>query len=241
MKRIFVILVILLIFGSFALSKTYIIGTSADFPPFEYVDNGKYVGFDMDLIRSIANLEGFQVEIRDMSFDSLIPALKSGIIDIAIAGMTITPERLKVVDFSTPYWSADQDVIVKKNSNYNLTVLFGNHKVGVQTGTTGDLWVSDNLIKTNILKSIVRYESFIYALQALLNGEIDAVVLDSPVAERFAQTQPVSIVGIIITNENYGIAVNKGNSELLSKINDGLSKMRSSGQLTSLVDKYFGK
>ncbi len=241
MKRIFVILVILLIFGSFALSKTYIIGTSADFPPFEYVDNGKYVGFDMDLIRSIANLEGFQVEIRDMSFDSLIPALKSGIIDIAIAGMTITPERLKVVDFSTPYWSADQDVIVKKNSNYNLTVLFGNHKVGVQTGTTGDLWVSDNLIKTNILKSIVRYESFIYALQALLNGEIDAVVLDSPVAERFAQTQPVSIVGIIITNENYGIAVNKGNSELLSKINDGLSKMRSSGQLTALVDKYFGK
>lgn len=241
MKRIFVILVILLIFGSFALSKTYIIGTSADFPPFEYVDNGKYVGFDMDLIRSIANLEGFQVEIRDMSFDSLIPALKSGIIDIAIAGMTITPERLKVVDFSTPYWSADQDVIVKKNSNYNLTVLFGNHKIGVQTGTTGDLWVSDNLIKTNILKSIVRYESFIYALQALLNGEIDAVVLDSPVAERFAQTQPVSIVGIIITNENYGIAVNKGNSELLSKINDGLSKMRSSGQLTALVDKYFGK
>ncbi|BBJ28165.1 basic amino acid ABC transporter substrate-binding protein [Athalassotoga saccharophila] len=241
MKKISVVLIALLVFGSFVLSKTYIVGTSADFPPFEYVDNGKYVGFDMDLIRSIASLEGFQVEIRDMSFDSLIPALKSGIIDIAIAGMTITPERLKVVDFSTPYWSADQDVIVKKDSNYNLTVLFGNHKIGVQTGTTGDLWVSDNLVKTNILKSIVRYESFIYALQALLNGEVDAVVLDSPVAERFAQTQPVSIVGIIITNENYGIAVNKGNSDLLSKINDGLSKLRSSGQLTILVDKYFGK
>ncbi len=241
MKKFFVIFISLLIFGAFAFSKTYLVGTSADFPPFEYVENGKYVGFDIDLIKSIANLEGFQVEIRDMSFDSLIPALKSGIIDIAIAGMTITPDRLKVVDFSNPYWSADQDVIVKKDSNYNLTVLFGNHKVGVQTGTTGDLWVSDNLIKTNILKNIVRYESFIYALQALLNGEIDAVVLDSPVAERFAQTRPVSIVGIIITNENYGIAVNKGNSELLSKINDGLSKLRSSGQLTALVDKYFGK
>jgi len=167
--------------------------------------------------------------------------LKSGIIDIAIAGMTITPDRLQVVDFSDPYWSADQDVIVKKDSNYNLTVLFGNNKVGVQTGTTGDLWVSDNLIKTGILKNIVRYESFIYALQALMNGEVNAVVLDSPVAQRFAQTQPVSIVGVIITNENYGIAVNKGNSDLLAKINDGLAKVKASGQLSQLVDKYFGK
>ncbi len=242
MKKIYlVLLVFLFVLAAFGFSKTYIVGTSADFPPFEYVQNGQYVGFDMDLIQAIGKVEGFQVEIRDMSFDSLIPALKSGIIDIAIAGMTITPERLQVVDFSNPYWSADQDVIVKKDSNYNLTVLFGNHKVGVQTGTTGDLWVSDNLIKTGILKSIVRYESFIYALQALINGEVNAVVLDSPVAERFAQTQPVSIVGIIITNENYGIAVNKGNKTLLDMINDGLAKIKASGQLSQLVDKYFGK
>lgn len=242
MKKVSLVLMVsLFALVGLSFSKIYIVGTSADFPPFEYVQNGQYVGFDIDLIQAIGKIEGFQVEIRDMSFDSLIPALKSGIIDIAIAGMTITPERSQVIDFSNPYWSADQDVIVKKNSDYNLTVLFGNHKVGVQTGTTGDLWVSDNLIKAGILKSIVRYESFIYALQALINGEVNAVVLDSPVAERFAQTQPVSIVGIIITNENYGIAVNKGNTELLAKINDGLSKLRASGQLSALVDKYFGR
>ncbi len=244
MKRnILVFLIVLTVVFSTALATTYVVGTSADFPPFEYVQNGKYVGFDMELINSIAKAEGFNVQIRDMSFDSLIPALKAGVIDIAIAGMTITQERQKVVDFSNPYWFANQDVIVGKNSKYTVTVLFGNHTIGVQTGTTGDLWVTNNLMKAKILKesNVKRYQSFIYALQALLNGAIDAVVLDSPVAERFAQVKPVKIVATLVTGESYGIAVRKGNSSLLSKINDGLKKVKNSKKISELIDKYFGK
>jgi len=244
MKRnILVFLIVLTVVFSTALATTYVVGTSADFPPFEYVQNGKYVGFDMELINSISKAEGFNVQIRDMSFDSLIPALKAGVIDIAIAGMTITQERQKVVDFSNPYWFANQDVIVGKNSKYTVTVLFGNHTIGVQTGTTGDLWVTNNLMKAKILKesNVKRYQSFIYALQALLNGAIDAVVLDSPVAERFAQVKPVKIVATLVTGESYGIAVRKGNSSLLSKINDGLKKVKNSKKISELIDKYFGK
>ncbi len=244
MKKIITIFLILsaLLF-TLGMSETYIVGTSADFPPFEYVQNGKYVGFDMDLITEIAKIEGFNVQIRDMSFDSLIPALKAGVIDIAIAGMTITKEREKVVDFSNPYWYANQDVIVKKDSKFTVTVLFGNHTVGVQTGTTGDLWVSDNLVKAGYLKSgnVKRFQSFIYSLQALLNGEVDANVLDSPVAERFAKMKPVKIVATLITGESYGIAVRKGDASLLDKINDGLKKVKTSGYMEKLIDKYFGK
>ncbi|WP_036222553.1 basic amino acid ABC transporter substrate-binding protein [Mesoaciditoga lauensis] len=244
MKKIFLLFVIISVLAlSLGMAATYIVGTSADFPPFEYVQNGKYVGFDMELINAIANVEGFKVQIRDMSFDSLIPALKAGVIDIAIAGMTITNERQKIVDFSDPYWYANQDVIVKKDSNFNVTVLCGNHTIGVQTGTTGDLWVSDNLVKAGYLNknNVKRYQSFIYSLQALLNGSVDANVLDSPVAERFAEMKPVKIVATLVTGESYGIAVRKGNSELLAKINDGLKKVKSSGEMTKLIDKYFGK
>ena len=242
-KSFWVFLLVSLLTFSLGLATTYVGGTSADFPPFEYVQNGKYVGFDIDLISAIAKMEGFNVSIRDMSFDSLIPALKAGVIDIAIAGMTITNQRQKVVDFSQPYWFANQDVIVNKNSKYTVTVLFGNHKVGVQTGTTGDLWVTNNLAKTGILKkeNVKRYQSFIYALQALLNNAVDAVVLDSPVAERFAKMKPVKIVATLITGESYGIAVKKGNTFLLGKINDGLKKIKASGQMAKLIDKYFGK
>ncbi len=242
-KGIVFFLTISIVLFTFGMATTYIVGTSADFPPFEYVQNGKYVGFDIDLITEIAKIEGFNVQIRDMSFDSLIPALKAGVIDIAIAGMTITKEREKVVDFSEPYWYANQDVIVKKDSKYTVTVLCGNHTIGVQTGTTGDLWVSDNLVKPGYLKAgnVKRYQSFIYSLQALLNGAVDANVLDSPVAERFAKMKPVKIVATLVTGESYGIAVRKGDDKLLAAINGGLKRVKSSGYMEKLIDKYFGK
>ena len=244
MKKTFLVFLIVLgLVFSTVLATTYVVGTSADFPPFEYVQNGKYVGFDLGLIKAIAKTEGFNIQIRDMAFDSLIPALKVGVIDIAIAGMTITKERENVVDFSNPYWFADQDVIVRKNSSYTVTVLFGKHKIGVQTGTTGDLWVTKNLVKSGILKAsnVKRYQSFIYALEALLNGAINAVVLDSPVAERFAQVKPVKVVAVLVTGEHYGIAVRKGNTKLLREINAGLKKVEASGEMAKLIDKYFGK
>lgn len=223
-----------------AFAKTYIVGTSADFPPFEYIEKGQIVGFDIDLIKAIAESQGIKVEFQDISFDSLIPGLNAGTIDIVASGMTITEERAKVVDFTEPYYSANQAVLVKEGGGKNVTVLFGDHKLAVQTGTTGDLWVEENLEKTGILKGkVTRFDTFVLAIQDLLNGNVDGVVLDTPVAQRYAAENPVVMVAEIITGEEYGFAVAKGNKELLEKLNKGLEEVKASGKMDELLKKYF--
>ncbi|ABV33426.1 MULTISPECIES: basic amino acid ABC transporter substrate-binding protein [Pseudothermotoga] len=232
---------ILILLSAMTFSRTITVGTSADFPPFEYIENGQFVGFDMDLMREIAKIAGFDLKFVDMSFDSLIPALRAGQVDVVAAAMTITDERKQVVDFSIPYWTADQSVIVKSESPLTITVLFSKGKIGVQTGTTGDLWCTDNLVSTGMLpeKNLKRYDTFVLALSDLLNGNIDAIVLDSPVANRFAATKPVRVVGIITTGEQYGVAVRKGEKELLEKINNAIKVLNESGKMSELIDKYF--
>ena len=243
LKSLLVLLLIgLLLFtvGVAASAKTYVVGTSADFPPFEYVEDGEIVGFDIDLIKAIGEVKGFEVTFKDISFDSLIPALKAGNLDIVVSGMTITEEREKAVDFSIPYYSANQAVIVKEGSGKNITTLFGDHDIGVQTGTTGDLWVTDNLKKPGILKGrVVYYDTFVLVISDLINENLDAIVLDSPVAKRFAQLKPVEIVAEIITGEEYGLAVKDGNAQLLQLINEGIEELRASGKMDQLIDKYF--
>ncbi|HBT38983.1 MAG: Amino acid ABC transporter substrate-binding protein, PAAT family [Thermotoga sp. 50_1627] len=239
MSRVF--LSVLILASCVLFAETVTVGTSADFPPFEYIENGQFVGFDMDLMREIARIAGFELKFVDMSFDSLIPALRAGQIDVAAAAMTITEERKKVVDFSMPYWSADQSIIVRADSDLTVTVLFGKYRIGVQTGTTGDLWCTENLVEKGLLpeRNLKRYDTFILALSDLLNGNIDAIVLDSPVANRFAATKPVKVVGVIVTGEQYGIAVRKGNKELLDKINQALKTLTETGKINELIDKYF--
>ncbi|MEJ6952511.1 basic amino acid ABC transporter substrate-binding protein [Natronospora cellulosivora (SeqCode)] len=227
-------------FSVTAVASTYIVGTNAGFEPFEYVEDGEIVGFDIDLINEIAALQGFEVEIRDLDFASLIGALATGTIDIVIAGMTITEERANVVDFSNAYYEANQGVIVREGSDMDLTVLFGDNNIGVQSGTTGDIWVNDNLVDADILSGDVRYyESYVYMITDLVNRNIDAVVLDAPVAARFSETRSVKVVAEIITGEQYGIAVQKGNNELLELINEGLEEVRANGTMDELLDKYF--
>lgn len=236
------VMVAILAFSSRAMAKTYVVGTNASFPPFEYVENGKIVGFDIDLIKAIAHLQGFKVKVRDIGFDSLIPGLSSGNLDIAASGMTITKKREKIVDFSDPYYSANQSLLVRKGSGANLTVLFGKHDIGVQTGTTGEGWVRKNLIKTGILTGKLRYyESYVYVIKDLVNGNIDGAVLDKPVAEIYSKNNPLKVAAIIITGEKYGIAVAKGNKKLLAEINAGLKKVKNNGTMEKLLQKYFKK
>lgn len=231
---------LMIIFSTLVMAETYVVGTSAGFPPFEYVENGEVTGFDIDLIKEIAKVKGFDVEVKDLSFDALIAALKTGNIDIIAAGMTITEERKKVIDFSIPYYSANQAVIVKDNSENDITVLFGKNDIGVQTGTTGDLWVTDNLKDKGVLTgSLKHYDTFVLVINDLVNGNIDGVVLDTPVAERFSELKPVDIVAEIITGEEYGIAVNEGNEELLKMINEGVQELKDNGTMDKLIDKYF--
>jgi polar amino acid transport system substrate-binding protein len=240
-KKTLLVSMILISFVFSAFSVTYVVGTEASFPPFEYVEGGEFVGFDMDLIREIGKMYGFDVEIRDISFDSLIPSLMTGNIDIIAAGMTITEDREKVVDFTIPYFSADQSIMVRKGEGTSLSILFTKPKIGVQTGTTGDLWVTENLVDVGFLPkaNLTRYDTFNFAVRDLVNKNIDAIVLDNPVAERFTKTDPVEIVGIIKTNENYGMAVAPGNEDLLNMLNEGITKLQESGKMDELIGKYF--
>ncbi|WP_297478048.1 basic amino acid ABC transporter substrate-binding protein [Thermococcus sp.] len=223
--------------------KVLVVGTSADFPPFEYknASNGQITGFDIDLIKLVAKKMGYdRVEIKDMDFDSLIPALQAGKVDVVIAGMTITPEREKVVDFSIPYWEADQAVLVRKGSGIKVSSVedLKGKKIGVEKGTTGAIYVKKHLGNSSTIKE---YPTYVAAIEALLNGQVDAVVLDSPVAEMFSKKyNSVEIVYTIKTGEHYGIAVKKGNKKLLDGINKALKEIMNSPEWNKLVEKYFG-
>ncbi|MFW5719317.1 MAG: basic amino acid ABC transporter substrate-binding protein [Halanaerobium sp.] len=243
MKKILItIFVILAVFtlSSGVMAQRYVVGTNASFPPFEYVEDGEIVGFDIDLVKEIAELQGFEVEFRDISFDSLIPGLASGSLDMVAAGMTITEERKEVVAFSDPYYSANQSVLVHEDSEADLTVLFGDNDIGVQTGTTGDNWVRERLIDRDILKGELRnYDSYVLVIRDLANKNIDAAVLDKPVAETYSKDNPVKLVAEVITDEEYGIAVAKDNKELQAEINEGLEKVKENGTMDELIEKHF--
>jgi polar amino acid transport system substrate-binding protein len=129
---------------------------------------------------------------------------------------------------------------VKEGSGNNINVLYGDHNLAVQTGTTGDLWVEENLEKTGLLTGkVTRFDTFVLAVQDLINENVDGVVLDTPVAQRYAQENPVKMVAEIITGEEYGLAVAKGNKELLEKLNKGLQDVQESGKMDELLKKHF--
>ncbi len=220
------------------------VGTSPDFPPFEYIaKNGSIVGFDMDLIKLVAHKAGYScVKIISMDFDALIPALQQGKIDVIAAGMTITPEREKVVAFTIPYWEVDQAVIVSKKSNFrpkNLKDLAGK-TVGVETGTTAAEYLRKYVKEHKVNIKIKRYTSYVLAVQDLVNGRIDAVMLDVPVAKMFTKKYPVVIAFVVKTGEKYGFAVRKSDTELLNKLNQALKEIMNSPEWNKLVEKYFG-
>jgi polar amino acid transport system substrate-binding protein len=221
-----------------------IVGTSADFPPFEYIsEDGTFVGFDVEMVTKILEDAGYIVEFKDIAFDSLILSLENGKIDVIVAGMTITEEREEQIDFSNPYFEADQSVLKKVGGNLNLNTSHDlqNYTVGAQTGTTGASWIEENLVDNGSMNvdDFKRYETYTLAVLDLVNGNIDALVLDKPVAESHVKNQNVEIVMTIITEESYGIGVKQGNTELLEKINSGLATLKDSDEWDILILKYF--
>jgi polar amino acid transport system substrate-binding protein len=244
-------LVMALVIGTVTLSgctqetkNKIIVGTSADFPPFEYKDeNGTIIGFDVDMINTILTSQGYEVEVRDILWETLIPALETGQIDVIVAGMSITDERKQQVDFSEPYFNADLSVLIKAGSGIvvNNVSDLANLTVGVQTGTTGDTWVFDNLVNVSLTpeSKYKRYETYDLAVLDLKNGNVQILVLDKPVAQVFAADNTLQVVYTIISEDNYGIAVKKGDTELLQKINQGLADLKASEDWNALVLKYF--
>ena len=216
-----------------------IVGTDAGFPPFEYEDDeGNIVGFDIELITTILENLNYTVEVRDIGWDPLIPSLEAGNIDVIAAGMTITSEREERIDFSIPYFEANQSVLVLTESTLiiettdNLTGL----TIGVQIGTTGQFWVEDNFGDTVTLQY---YDLHIEAVLDLRNERVDVVVLDVPVAQVFAEDEDLKVALEIETNEEYGFGVKEGNTELLEQINQELLNFMGSEEWNALEDKYF--
>ena len=229
-------LVSLLLVGVCALSlaacggkedDTLTMATNAEFPPYEYYENDEIVGIDVEIATAIAEELGMKLEVEDMAFDSVIPAVSSGKADIGVAGMTVDPDRLESVNFSDTYADASQVIIVKEDSAIAGPPDLEGKSIGVQLGTTGDTYSSENVKDAKV----EQYSKGFEAVQALTQGKIDAVVIDSHTAKLKILDEP-------LTEEEYAIAIAKDNKELMEKINDALAKLEESGKLNEIMLKY---
>ena len=220
-------------------SDTLVMATNAEFPPYEYYDGDKIVGIDVEIAEAIAEKLGRKLVIEDIAFDSIIPAVQSGKADMGVAGMTITADRLQNVDFSDTYVTASQVIIVHKdNTDINSPDDLVGKTIGVQLGTTGDIYAEDEDIEGATLE---RYNKGFEAVQALQQKKIDAFIIDDQPAKYFAEQNPdIKVIDEPFTVEDYAIAVKKGNTELLKKINDAIRELKASGKLQEIFDKYIG-
>jgi polar amino acid transport system substrate-binding protein len=223
--------------------KVYKVGVDTTYPPFEYEEDGEYKGIDIDLINAIAESKGFKIELSPMDFGGIIPAMQANQLDVAIAGMSITDERKKVVDFSEPYFDAGL-ILVVKNGNTDITELsdLKGKKVAVKKGTTGAKFAQDNATKYGY--EMVQFNDSPAMFQEVSNGNADVLIEDYPViAYAIAQKDlGLKIVGERLNGDQYGIAVLKGeNQELLTLINEGLQELRDSGKYDEIINTYLGE
>ena len=222
--------------GTEAAGGVLVMATNAEFPPYEYHDGGEIVGIDAEIAKAIADELGMELEIEDIAFDSIIPEITSGKADMGLAGMTVTEDRKQSVDFTDTYAKASQKIIVKEDSAIASPDDLTGVIVGVQQGTTGDIYVSDLEADGT---TVERYNKGFEAVQALSQGKIDAVVIDGEPAKTFvAQTEGLKILEESFTDEEYAIAVKKGNTELLEKINGALKTLKDNGTLDEIVAQY---
>lgn len=219
------------------------VGTNATFAPFEMQENNEFVGFDMDLIRAIGEEQGYTVEITHMDFKALIPALNNGKIDAAIAGMSITPDRLQSVDFTEPYFDAGLIIAVRDNNDtIKSTEDLKGKKLAAQNGTTGAAYC-DSVKKQDPKTDVKIFDDIGAAFMELEKGGVDAVVNDLPVTAWYLKEKEdsnVKMVGDVFSaEEQYGIAVKKGNQEILDMLNEGLQKIKDNGKYDEIYDKWF--
>lgn len=220
-------------------SQKIVVATDATWPPMEFIDENKnIVGFDIDLIKAIAEKAGFEVEIRNTAWDGIFAGLANGSYDVVISSVTITEERKKQMDFSEPYINAGQVIVVRKGTPGTTLNDFKGRKMGGQIGTTGVMEIQ--MISEINLKT---YDEIGLAIEDLYLGRIDGVVVDAPTAANFVLQNPkykdaLMIVGEPFTEEYYGIAVRKGNKRLLDLINKGLAEVKKAGIDKELEKKW---
>ena len=242
MKKLIALLVALMMLGTVAaaMADTLTMGTNASFPPYEYYENEQIVGIDAEIAAAIAEKLGMELKIEDMEFKAIIPAVTTGKVDIGMAGMTVTEERLQSVNFSETYATGIQAIIVKEGSDIksvdDLYAEGATWKVGVQDATTGDIYCTDDFGEDRVSKFPVGAD----AVEALKTGKVDCVIIDNQPAKAYvAANEGLVILDTQYAVEDYAIAVALENKELLDKINAALAELKAEGFMDQLAAKYF--
>ncbi len=242
-------------FSACGKKEELVMATNAAFPPYEYKDdNGEFAGIDIEIAKAIAEKLGMELKIEDVDFDTIVAGVESGKFTMGMAGMTVTDERKQSVNFTTTYAKGIQVVIVKEGSSitaaddfFNLdaegnwvSLKDANTKVGVQQGTTGDIYASSEPKDWGFGENnVVRYKTGADAIQALKEDKVSAVIIDNEPAKAFvAANEGLKILAVDYANEDYAICVNKENTELLDKINQALKELKEEGKLDEIINKY---
>lgn len=221
-------------------------GTAPGFPPFEMNEGGDLVGFDIDLLEAVVEETDYTLadEWEEYEFDSLIPALQNDNIDVIAAALSINPDRQETIAFSDPYYQADQSVLVREGENGDWESLedLEGAMVGAQSGTTGESVVESELIEGGVIEQgdYNTYDNYVLGVEDLENGNVDAIVLDVPVAETFASDRAVEVAFTHETGEEYGFGLRQGEEDLQTALNEGLTAVQDSGRYDELVDEWFG-
>ncbi len=215
--------------------------TNAEFPPYEMLDDsGNPTGIDVEVAEAIAKKLGLELKVDDMGFDAALLAVQNGQSDIAMAGITVNEERLAVMDFTDSYATGVQVVIVKEGSEVTMDNL-GDYTIGTQLGTTGYIYASDTPENGGYGEDhVIGYETGAVAVQALISGQVDAVIIDNLPAQSYVEANAAGLTILEGTwvEENYAIGVKKGNEELLNAVNGALNELKADGTFQSIVDKY---
>ncbi len=231
-----------------------VMATNAAFPPYEYKENDKFVGIDVEIAELIAEKLGRELEIVDIEFGAIISGVQTGKYDMGVAGMTVTEDRLKKVNFSDSYAKGIQSVIVKADSTYtsyedfytgfdkdeNPAGVKDGIKIGVQQDTTGDIYSSAPAEEWGFgEENVIRYKTGADAVEALKTGKVTAVIIDNEPAKSFvASNDGLKILEGSYTDEDYAICISKKNDELLKQVNEALAELKSEGKLDEIIDKY---
>ena len=222
-----------------------IVGSETTYPPFEMLADGEYVGIDMDLIKAIGEEQGYEIKIHSMGFDALIPALQADKVDCVVSAQSITEKRLQKIDFSEPYFQGGLAITVRAD-NEDITALedLQGRVLAAEIGTTGASYC-DKIKEDDATTSIKLFDSIGEAFMELTKGGADAIVNDWAVTHYYIDTEgkdKVKMVGDIFSaDEQYGIGVKKGNTEMLDLINEGLAKVIENGTYDEIYNKWFGE
>lgn len=209
--------------------------TEAGFAPYEYYENGEIVGVDVAIAKEIAKELGKKLVVKNVDFDSIVSELKSGKADFAAAGMSITEERKKQVDFTIEYVTSNQVVVVKKDSSLNDITQLDGKRIAVQLGTVGDSYVTENYKNSEIN----RQKKFLVAAEAVKNNKADCIVMDQiPAQQLVSQNPELKILDGILFKDSYGMAVKKGNTELLDAMNTVLQRLIDEGKIEEYIIEY---